>query len=539
MKLQPKQIPSQLAKLSIAVAIASHFTAAQAMEIDFGSRDIDARWSNTLKYSGAFRVKDLDEDVSATNYNPNLDAGDHNFDTGLISNRVDVLSEFDFRYKRKMGFRVSAAGWYDDVYHGSTDSDLAIPNTTGVSNSEFNDETKDLHGGDLELLDAFVYGRTKIGGRNLNVKLGQFTQIYGESLFFGANGVANAQATPDIVKLLSVPGSQIKEILRPVEQIALDYSISPDMSVGAYYQLEWEPAQIPGVGSYFSFADHVGAGGNLLLLPGPLALNRAADITPSDSGQFGVQLRFNSGDTEYGLYASRHHDRFAQFYFRPALGDYALVFAEDIETYGASMSTLIGETNVAAEISHRRNTPLNAAGNVVIDNTGLGDGNDNALYPVGNTWHVNLSAISVFPGNELWDGAALVGEFAYNYLDSIDKNADQLDPNATRDASAIRVQFIPEYFQVTSGVDLKVPISVGYGIHGRSSVIGPGGMPPEHGGDISIGVTADIAKKWQAGVSYTHYFGDASGVLDENANLSYKQFHKDRDFISFNIQRTF
>lgn len=529
-----------LSRLSIAVALASctALQSAHAMKIDFDNRDIDARWSNTLKYNAAWRLKDVDPTIAGGSYNPNLDGGDTNFDKGLISNRVDILSEFDLRYKRKMGFRVSAAGWYDDVYQGGTDSNLAIPNASGTPNNEFPDATKDLHGGDIELLDAFVYGRTKVADRNLSVKLGQFAQIYGESLFFGGNGIANAQATPDIVKALSVPGSQIKEILRPTEQIALNYQINPDLSFGAYYQLEWEAARIPGTGSYFAFADFPGAGGNVLHTPGG-SLNRAADITPSDSGQFGLQLKIRQDDTEYGLYATRHHDRFAQFYVLPGTGEYALVFAEDIETYGASISTLIGETNVAAELSHRRNTPLMATGNVVVDGTGGGNGSSNPLYPVGKTWHLNMSAISVFGASPLWDGASIVGEIAYNYLGSVDKNEAQLDRNATRSASAIRVQFQPEYFQVMSGVDLQVPITLGYGLHGRSSVLGPGAMPPEKGGDLSLGVKADVNKTWQAALNYTHYFGDSNGVVNDQSQLSYDQFHKDRDFISFTLQRSF
>jgi hypothetical protein len=550
MKRKPAKISMNLTKLSVAVALATSAAMVQAVEVDFGSRDIDATWNNTLKYSAAWRVKKLDEEVT-TDWNPNLDSGDRNFDRGLISNRVDLLSEFDLRYKRNMGFRVSAAGWYDDVYHDSTDYNVTsnplsvLPNVTGTPNDQFPSATKELHGGDIELLDAFVYGRTKLGGGNLSVKLGRFAQMYGESLFFGANGIANAQANPDIVKLLSVPGSQIKEILRPEEQIAVDYQIKSGVSVGAYYQLDWEPARIPGTGSYFAFADFPGAGGNLLLAPFGAA-DRDADIDASDSGQFGLQLKVRQDDTEYGLYATRHHDKFPQFYVRPptspnAPSTYALVYGEDIETYGASISTLLGETNVAAELSHRRNTPLHGVGNVILDPLGNGDGDKNALYPVGKTWHLNLSAITVFNESALWDGASFVGEFAYNYLASVDKNEDQLDPNATRSASAIRFTFQPEYFQVMSGVDLQVPISVGYGLDGRSSVLGAGAMPPEHGGDISVAFKADVDKLWQTSLGYTHYFGDAGGVVENSpgAPLSYAQLHKDRDFISFSVQRTF
>ena len=552
MKHKSKNITRILVQLSVAAALSSPLAIVNAATIDFGSRDIKAQWTNTLKYSAAWRLNDVDETVSGTGFNPNLDGGDHNFDTGLISNRVDILTEFDFRYKRKMGFRISATGWYDKVYNENTDSDLTIPNALGVANNQFPDATRDLHGRDVEIMDAFVFGSTKIGGVNVSAKIGQFAQLYGESLFFGANGVANAQASPDIIKLLSVPGSQVKEILRPVQQIDMKFRINSQLTVGGYYMFEWEPARLPGTGSYFSFADHPGAGGNVVFFPdiytntaAPIVMTRNEDIKPSDSGQFGLQAKYKYGDTEIGLYFTNHHDKFPQFYFHPeplagsTPSTYSLVYAEDIETYGLSVSTLVGETNVAAEFSYRDNTPLMANGNVNITPNGVGDGGDNALYPVGSSFHLNISAIRLFNASALWDGATFLGEAIYNRVDSIDKNADQLDPNATRDHSAFRVLFTPEYFQVFAGVDLQVPISIGYGLSGHSSVLPVGAAPAKGTGDISIGANLDFAKVWQAGISYTQYIGDAGAVLTPTASLSYDQLHKDRDFISFNVKRTF
>jgi len=555
MKYKTIRISKKLVQLSVTAAILSPYTVLNATTIDFGNRNISAVWNNTLKYSAGWRLNDVDETVSGRNINPNLDGGDHNFNKGLINNRVDILTEFDFRYKRKMGFRISAAGWYDKVYNDSNDSNLNLPtdppNILGVTNGEFSPQTGDLHGRDTEILDAFVFGTTKVAGGYLSAKIGQFAQLYGESLFFGANGVANAQASPDIIKALSVPGSQVKEILRPAQQIDVKYRINSQVTIGGYYMFEWEPARLPGSGSYFSFADHVGAGGNVVFFPdiftntaAPLVMNRNADISPSDSGQFGLQAKYKYGDTEFGLYVTNHHDKIPQFYMHPqpladGPGSYSLVYAEDIETYGLSVSTLVGETNLAAEFSYRDNTPLMAVGNTVITPVGVGDGDENALYPVGSSFHLNVSAITLLNASALWDGATLLGEAIYNRVDSIDKNADQLDPNATRSHSAFRVQFTPEYFQVFSGVDLQVPMSLGYGISGRSSVLPVGTAPPKGIGDFNIGANLDFAKVWQAGISYTQYFGDAGAVLTPAASLSYDQLHKDRDFISFNIKRTF
>jgi len=523
----------------------------QAIEIDTGNRDFNARFTNTLKYSTAARVRKLDENVAGTNYNPNIDGGDHNFDRGLISNRFDLLSELDLSYKREFGLRLSGAAWYDTIYHDDTDSDLTIPNALSVPNSQFTEKTKKLHGQKAEMLDYFVFGNFKLAGKRVSLKVGQFAQLYGESLFFGANGVAAAQASPDIIKLLSVPNSQFKEFMQPIQQASVNVLLNKNVTFGAYYQFDWKKARLPGAGSYFSFADFADAGGEVVFFPdffygtpGPLVLHRGSDIKPGDSGQGGVELKIRNGDVEYGLYATRHHDKTPQFYFHPvdpAVGEssYDLVYAKNIETYGASVSTVISDTNVAAEFSYRRNSPLMAPGNVVLDFAGTGDGDKNALYPVGDTYHLNLSAISVFAANPLWEGASVVAEMAMNYRGDIKKNADMLDPNATKMATAIRGVFQPEYFQVFPGVDLQVPIGIGYGIDGRSSVLGAGAMPPEHGGDVTLGVKADINHVWQASFSGTHYFGKAIGVVDANGNLSYGQMHHDRDFVAFALQRTF
>ncbi|MOA08668.1 hypothetical protein D3C78_1284570 [compost metagenome] len=100
------------------------------------------------------------------------------------------------------------------------------------------------------------------------------------------------------------------------------------------------------------------------------------------------------------------------------------------------------------------------------------------------------------------------------------------------------MQFQPEYFQVLPQVDVQVPIGIGYGLAGRTSVNGAGFLP-EQGGDFSLGLKADYQKTWFAAVNYTHFFGSAGGVINERAELSYDQFHHDRDFVSFSIQRTF
>ena len=531
--------PQRLGRLSALSLALLGAGSAQAMSIDSGVSDLQLRWDNTMRYSNAWRLNKIDDETAASADNPNIDDGDRNFSRGLVSNRFDLLSEFDLRYKRDYGLRVSAAAWYDSVYNENNDNNgRTFVNSQSVASDEFTSDTEKLHGRKAEFLDAFVYGRFGLGDTSLNLKAGQFAQIYGESLFFGTNGIAAAQLSPDVIKATSVPGSQVKEIMMPSKQVSALWQLNQDLTLGAYYQLEWRKARLPAAGSYFSFADFVDEGGEALLTPFGL-LRRGDDLDAKDSGQGGVQVKYKAGDYEFGVYAAVFHDRFPQFYARPGEGDYRLVYGENIKTFGASVSTLIGESNIAAEVSVRQDMPLVATGNTVFLAAGSNaDNNDHPAYPVGDTLHANVSAINVFPANALWQGASLTGELAFNRRLSISRNADALDPNATRDATAMRVQFQPEYFQVLPQVDVQIPINIGYGLSGRSSVNGAG-FPAEHGGDFSIGLKADYQKTWYAAVNYTNFFGSAGGVVNGAAELSYDQVYRDRDFISFSIQRSF
>ncbi|MBV2132536.1 DUF1302 domain-containing protein [Pseudomonas sp. MAP12] len=532
-------------------------SAAFAFQIDSGNPDFRISWDNTVKYSAAWRVRDVDSNVADSSTNGpqvNTNDGDQNFDRGLISNRLDLLSEFDLRYKRNYGLRLSGAAWYDDVYNKSNDNPGALGgalvNSRGVDYDEFTDDTEKLHGRKAELLDAFVYGSFTPGDMNLNAKAGRFTQLYGESLFFGSNGIAAAQTSLDLIKALSVPNSQFKEILRPIGQVSGQLQINSNVSIGAYYQLEWRKSRLPGAGSYFSFADFVDEGGDSLILGPGFSVLRGDDIEARDSGQGGVQVKFKAGDTEYGIYAAQFHDKMPQFYVYPTSGLYEQVYAEDIRTIGFSFSTLVGETNVAGELSFRDDMPLVATGNAVILPMGIGsaDGGDHSAFPKGRTMHLNLSAISVLAATPFWDGASFIGEFAFNRRLSVTDEGDTtpgtgngLDPEATRDAGALQFVFTPEYFQVAPGLDLQVPIGVSYGLFGSSSVNGAL-FPANHGGNVSVGLKAEYQKTWQASVGITHYYGPDGSVIKYGTarpELSYDNFHGDRDFISMSIQRTF
>lgn len=525
---------------------------ASAFEIDTGQSDVQLRWDNTLKYSNAFRLKDQSGRLIS---DPNSDDGDRNFDKGIISNRLDLLSELDIAYK-DFGARVSGAAWYDSVYHRSNDNDSQFTSNKGpVDNNEFVNATEKLHGQKAEFLDAFVFGRGSIGENRLAFRAGQYALQWGETLFFGTNGIAGGQAPVDVIKALSVPGTQFKELIRPTEQLSASIQPSQDFLIAVYYQTEWEKTRLPGVGSYFSSNDLFDAGGNRFLFgqiaaPGEIPANalyleRNPDLDPKNSGQGGVQLRFRlpSGTTDYGLYAIRYHDKAPQLYIQPGagadgasrVGSYFLAYQNDIDSYGVSANHTFGNLNLATEISARRNTALVNDGVTLAP--GVTPGRNDPLYPVGNSAHANLSAFWTLPVSPVFREASVLGEVAWNKLTSVSRNPEALAARATPQAVATRIVFTPTYRQVLSGLDLDVPIGVGYASKGTSSVVSAFG--PDHGGDVSFGANVTYLNVWKVGINLTHYFGSEDTGADEAGRLTFKQTLKDRDFIALSVQRTF
>jgi len=119
-----------------------------AAEIATGNPDLTMRWDNTLKYSAAWRMHNPSSILTA---NRNLNDGDANFKRGMISNRLDLFSEFDLTYKQ-MGMRLSAAAWYDDIYNKRNDHpNDGTANQLSVPYNAFTDKTRSIHGRKAEL----------------------------------------------------------------------------------------------------------------------------------------------------------------------------------------------------------------------------------------------------------------------------------------------------------------------------------------------------------------------------------------------------
>jgi hypothetical protein len=549
----PLEHPWRLAPLALAALIASN---AHAVDLSPADSDWSIRWDNTVKASTIYRLHDADPalvdsvrllvpGVPASAFPQALDfnAGDDNFRRkGIVSKRVDLLSELDLVYRKDYGLRVSGAAWYDAAYRGTTAA--TDPANGQTPSNEFADSTRKLAGGKAEVLDAFVFGGFDFdGGRKLTMRAGRHAVLYGETLFFGDNGIAQAQGPVDIFKLQSSPNAQFKEIVRPVPQVSAQFQASPDVSIGGYYQFRWEANRMPPAGSYFSSSNNIWGSplpefvGTNVLLPG-------GDRKPPNRGQYGLQVKWRLDQTDLGFYAARYHDKAGQLYSQlnvtgPEPGQYYWAFPEGIRTVGASASHSFGDANFSAEVSVRDHMPLTNT-NMVYPNVA-----PEPRYATGRTAHVNVSWLATFGPSFLARESSFVGELAWNRVLHADDPDHELDAIRSRDATALQFVFTPTYRQVVSGLDLSVPVGLRYAVDGNSSVTGLGWGP--HGtGQATLGLDGNYLGVWQFTLTYSHFIGRAEPLVDFSPLMTGGAPHftrgnvlADRNNFALSLRRTF
>jgi len=566
-----RPLPTRLALAALLAITAS----AHAFQFDTGDDDLSIRWDNTVKGSlkvrtakaeaalnDSFRLLVPGVPASAFPQALNFNAGDQNFQgRGVVSERLDILSEFDAVWKRDFGVRLSAAGWYDQKLHERTQATDGFVPQTPVD--EFAQSTKTRAGRKAELLDAFVFGGWRLDNQvKVTARLGRHGLQYGESLFFGDNGIARAQGPIDIDKLLASPGAQFKEIIRPVPQLSGQVQFSPEVSLGGYYQFSWEEDRLPAAGSYFSNANipwgsPLSETVDLRTSGAPFAalytLSPGADQKPRNSGQFGVQLKWRVGEVDLGFYAAQYHDKGGQLYgnLNPAStftvpgvgtlgsGQWYYAFGEKIKTVGTSATYSLGDFNLAGEVSVRDDMPLRSTN--MIWATGFGGQPQMAK---GKTAHANFSWLATFGPSLLSQESSFLGELAFNRVMSYDDPQHSLDEGRTRSATAIRMIFSPSYRQIVSGLDLSVPIGVGYTLKGNSAVTA--GWGAQDTGDASVGLEGNYLGVWQFGLTYTKYLGKSVPFVDYSPLLTgghaifgHGNALGDRDFVALSLRRSF
>ena len=343
---------------------------ASAFKIDTGNDDFKVNWDNTFRYNLGYRVGSQDKAILS---NPNLDDGDRNFANGIVANRLDVLSEFDASFKRDFGFRVSWAGWYDQAYAKDSFDNNSVSTSNHLKNGQqalgVSDYVKYYYAGpNGEVLDAFGFGKFSIGDIPVQVKAGRHTLFFGESLGLtaGLNSIAYMQSPIDFFKAYAVPGTSLKELFRPLNSVSASVAPVKGLSITGQYFLQWEPCRYPEAGSYLGIYDFFLNGSESILDPALGVIQRGADINPPEAKDWGIATRWSPDwlDGTLGFYYRNFSDKLPQAFVNlnpvvngsPAPFNFA--YPDNIDLFGISLSKQILGISVGAELSYRKNMPL-------------------------------------------------------------------------------------------------------------------------------------------------------------------------------------
>lgn len=192
---------------------------------------------------------------------------------------------------------------------------------------------------DIQILDFNFFGKLPIpftDEKQLSFKIGRQNVNWGESTLLVINSLNQASSVN--ANNLNRVGFQVEEVFRPIGMAFASFEPYENATVEAFYQLEWQPVEIPSPGSFMSTNDigtdnlvnfvNLSFGGSAddldktgFFLDNPLSLvtfttahiNRGPDRDPGSAGQYGVALKnyFENlnGGTEVGLYFMNYHSR--------------------------------------------------------------------------------------------------------------------------------------------------------------------------------------------------------------------------------------
>ncbi|MBS7661760.1 DUF1302 domain-containing protein [Pseudomonas lalucatii] len=326
----------RLAKLPLAVSLASTL-AAPAFGVTFNIGEIEGQFDSALSVGASWSVRGADKDLIGFNnggdgLSQTSDDSRQNFKRGETFSKIfKGIHDLELKYGDTGAF-IRGKYWYDFELK---DEDRLFKQISDSNRKE------GAQASGAQILDAFVYHNYDIADLPGSVRLGKQVVSWGESTFI-LNSINSIN--PVDVSAFRRPGAEIKEGLIPVNMFYVSQSLTDNLSMEAFYQLEWDQTVVDNCGTFFAQPDVIadGCDQNLAVLRtqsqlagalGPLnpavrgvlanngvtwgnpdegvIVRRGGDRDARDDGQFGVAFRYFAEqlDTEFGAYFMNYHSR--------------------------------------------------------------------------------------------------------------------------------------------------------------------------------------------------------------------------------------
>ncbi|WP_186300324.1 DUF1302 domain-containing protein [Denitromonas ohlonensis] len=522
----------------IAAPVSAMCVSATASAFTF---DTSPEWrvnlDNSVQYTLGARMQSRDNRLGN---HPFYAQGNYKFDNGdVVTNRIQDLVEFQAVYRDRMGFRVSGSLWNDFAYDDrvETNPNPAFSTFLSYPSGRYSSDTKKYHLQGGELLDAFVFNNTEIGGKPVYLKAGRLTQFWGNALFFGFSSISYSQSPVDYIKGFSQPGSEVKELFLPRAQILGTVELTPELSISGQYFFEWRPNRYPEGGTYLGPFDILYRGptsGGALAgsLGGPVSAGN--EDKPSDNNQnFGVKVTWSPewAGGDLGFYY-RQLDEVHPW----ALADISatgggrlhLSYAQKVKLFGLSYERSFGLLSTGFEASYRQDTALNSALTNGIPGVPTTEG------ATGDVVNVIANAFVQLGSTPFYDSGVLLAELSYTHLvkvtgnesmyngvghsacrDSVNSalSGDKWDGCATNNAVGFAMLFEPQWLQVFPSVDISMPVSYTRGVKGNPAYAA-GSFYAEGAEIYSVGVKATYKSKHSIALQYNGYHWRTGDVVD-------------------------
>ncbi|ARU58420.1 lipoprotein, PF06980 family [Oleiphilus messinensis] len=561
--------PRRSLSLVIPASIALTPLTTQAVGFDIGP--VKGSFGSSLSIGASWRVAEIDgENVSSGNQSNGSalsstnDDGDLNFENDkTFSKIIKGNHELELSYEN-FGLFTRFKYWYDFELADESRAHGHGPNQyqsgTGLDDRGFSRLSR-FSG--IEVLDGFLYNSFYIDDHPVDIRLGRQVVSWGESTFI-RNGINIVN--PIDVSAFRRPGAEIKEGLLPVNMLYTNIGINEAVSLEAFYQFEWQKTQLDPCGTYFATSDVIADGCQTLtlgtsfpdqILAGSATghLTRSSDVEASDSGQYGVALRYYAqalNDTEFGLYYVNYHSRLPIFSVATLGGapSYFAEFPEDIKLFGLSFNTNLGGYAVFGEISHRMDMPIQINATEIIRGLfgALGRVDPNTFtqriqlgartegYDRVDVTQAQVSTLKTYNRILGADRLVTIGEIGFTHIhDNLDDHpygrSTNYGPGAPGDDGFIsenswgyRLRATLDYRDLIAGINVAPQLSWAHDVSGFSPT---GGAFNEGNKAISFALNGDYQEAYRAGISYTQFFGGDFNTIS------------DRDFIAANIGVSF